>query len=369
MDKAYLELADHLNLAPALIKRCLMLNRQKQAYREWPIPKPAGGIRLISHPEGEMLRLHYALYRFLYPYADPYFYRKDYPKIAYGCLTGPGRAVRDCLATHQSGNFLVTCDIKNAFNSVRFLYLRKRLGETLFWNELKEAAKLDLLAELLVVRQSPRFRSYLPQGSPASPTVFNLVMRQIDWLLYHWATSQNLVITRYVDCYGISGSKIYPTPAVLEPIAAYIAEMITKLSDGDLKINPEKTTLQVPNTGSCSFEWLGGLIEGSIIGPRSIRINDEKLKEYCQMIDEAIANQDFSDQTQLAIRGIQAWAASLSRGKIPSALAERLGEYKRQARSPDQSIIYLHPNIYPYIDGQGVLFVPIESIETVEKRI
>ncbi|HHN8404035.1 TPA: reverse transcriptase family protein [Morganella morganii] len=107
-----------------------------------------------------------------------------------------GKSFADAAKIHQGAKWVYSVDIENFFPSITILQISnalEKLGYT------KESA--ELLANICSLN------STLAQGSPASPVISNIVMKDIDLQLKVLADKYELQVSRYADDIVFSGTE------------------------------------------------------------------------------------------------------------------------------------------------------------------
>lgn len=161
-------------------------NRPERHYRTIRLPKHDGRLRQIDAPDFLMKTVQSNLLRrFLEqqpvsPYAAAY--RKHASPAAHARL-------------HVQSKRLLKLDIKDFFPSITFPMVR----EHAFSGLLLPPAVGTLLTSLCCLREA------LPQGSPASPYISNLVMGPFDDYMGGWCEEQGIRYSRYCDDMTFSG--------------------------------------------------------------------------------------------------------------------------------------------------------------------
>lgn len=105
-----------------------------------------------------------------------------------------GRSFVDAAKMHEGAKWVYSVDIADFFPSVSSEQVTEALVSIGY---LPESA--ELITNLCSLDE------VLPQGSPASPVLSNLVMRDIDRELLHLAGKHGLKVTRYADDIVFSG--------------------------------------------------------------------------------------------------------------------------------------------------------------------
>lgn len=175
------ELARRLDLP---VEDIVRVNRD---YHEFTIRKKSGKRRSIAAPNPELKKLQRRILRRLLAKL------KTHPQA-----TGfqPGVSFVDNARCHQSQQVVIKVDLIHFFPSIR----RERV-EAYFrligWNRKAARTLTDLTT----------YNSALPQGSPTSPRLSNLVNYGLDVRLASLASQYNGVYTRYADDITISMSQ------------------------------------------------------------------------------------------------------------------------------------------------------------------
>lgn len=116
----------------------------------------------------------------------------------YGFRTG--KSAIQAAARHCGARWLLELDLQDFFPSITEAQVRQALV-VLGYSE--HAA--HLIASLCC------FRGRLPQGSPASPALSNIVFHPVDYAIMQIAERYNATYTRYADDIVLSGKERYPS--------------------------------------------------------------------------------------------------------------------------------------------------------------
>ena len=169
-----------------------MVANKARFYISYNILKRNGKKRRIDAPQNPLKQVQSdILYRILYLF-------KPHP-IAHGFVKD--KSPRSNAAVHVGRKFIMTVDIKDFFNSINEF----RVEHTLAWLFKKQSkftydpADVALCASLLC------YNSGLPQGSPASPVMSNLVCIPLDKSLTS-LRGTDLLVTRYADDITVSSN-------------------------------------------------------------------------------------------------------------------------------------------------------------------
>lgn len=156
------------------------LRTMRVDYREFRIPKRAGGSRVVHAPDKELKVVQRRILRRLLARLH-----------SHAAATGFERrcSIVHNARCHAGSALVIRLDIENFFKSTRDERVRK-LFKALGWN--REAT--ELLTRLCT------YRGGLPQGAPTSPRLSNLVNYGLDVRLAALATScPGTIYTRYAD--------------------------------------------------------------------------------------------------------------------------------------------------------------------------
>lgn len=224
-DKGYPFIMPHLNyfIHPA---------RNKKSYKTFYIPKKSGGVREISAPK--------ALLKSFLTYTNKLlqaFY--DAPEYVTGFV--PEKSVVDNAERHVGMNYVFNTDLKDFFPSIT----KSRVWATLKHPPFKFNDTIaDAVAGLCCteVKVDGEKRWVLPQGSPCSPILTNIVCRNLDRQLHRLAKKYNLRYSRYADDITFSSNR-----NVFQKGGEFQQELESIITGQHFIINEKKTRLQKKN--------------------------------------------------------------------------------------------------------------------------
>ena len=171
--------------------------RNKRSYKEFRIPKKSGGFRVISAPKRMLKSFLTYTNKLLQAFYDA-------PEYVTGFV--PEKSVVDNAERHIGMNYVFNADLKDFFPSIS----KSRVWATLkcppfnFNDTIADAIAGLCSTEVYVNGETVRV---LPQGSPCSPILTNIVCRPLDRRLYHLARKYNLRYSRYADDITFSGNR------------------------------------------------------------------------------------------------------------------------------------------------------------------
>ena len=208
-------------------------NSSVSHYKRFTIPKRSGGLRTISAP---MPRLKAAQHWILHNILDKIAVHES----AQGCVTG--RSIKTNAEKHLAKDLLVNQDLKNFFPSITYKRIR---GVFASFGYSKQVATIMAMLcsepkiKEVEVYSKEYFAQYgerfLPQGSPCSPALTNILCRNLDKRLFGLAKKYDFTYTRYVDDLSFSASG--QAKESLNKILLYSRKVIE--AEG-LELNPEK---------------------------------------------------------------------------------------------------------------------------------
>lgn len=304
------ELAKGLSVSTDLILMALQMLKAKTAYSVWTTPKKSGGTREIQKALWPLNEIQVRIATLVYPHSIS--------QINHGFVGG--RSHRTAILPHLQANAFFTFDIKNAFPSTKKEYVQSSFQKIGFKKELAA-----LMAHLTCYSPGKNLNvGYLPLGYTSSPIIFNLLLTEIDRLLFSFATERGYKLTRYVDNFALSTTE----PSMPEPERRLAIKIVEGLSCGQFKI-PDEKTAYLEAKREVYFEFLGLSIKGPKDGERKIEVADEKLGEYLFALLEALEKRDFSEKTSRHIRGALNYLKSVYKNRpLPAQISELYEQYK-----------------------------------------
>lgn len=178
--------------------RALLDSKECPKYIIETIPKRSGGYRTLYKPNPDLLKIQKILSSLLSAHYTP-------PNSVSGAKKGSKKGVRENALMHIGASHVLKIDIKDFYPSIK-KYRIKGLLLSIFAG--KDADFYSLLVEII------SHEGILPQGSPASPVIANMIMFRLDNRLHNISRSYKLNYSRYADDITISSNK-RSIPAVL----------------------------------------------------------------------------------------------------------------------------------------------------------
>lgn len=230
------ELAALLNVRAHFLTNVLYRNGVNTQYSQFQIPKKDGSFRLISSPSSRLKDIQRRLAEFLYEcQANVHLERKINPVLSHGFEKN--KTIITNATRHRNKRILLNIDLENFFDSINFGRVR---GFFITNNDFK-------LSQLIAttIAQIACFNNTLPQGSPCSPVISNLICTILDVRLSKLAKKYGCQYSRYADDITFStNKKEFPKEIVIDDDVVTVgAELLKEIKRAGFKINDRKTRL------------------------------------------------------------------------------------------------------------------------------
>ncbi len=215
----------------------------KKRYQTFSIKKKSGADRTINAPVKGLKSILRSLNFVLHCVYKPH-------EAATGFVLK--KSIVDNAKKHVGHHYVFNVDLKDFFHS----FDRNRVKLAFMYEPFNLREEREELAFMLAclcthpIQMDGEIKNVLPQGSPCSPTLTNILCRRLDHRLSGLAKRFRAVYTRYADDITFSSyHNIYKREenSKLNNRGCYdnfIAELERLLSEEGLKINSEKTRLQ-----------------------------------------------------------------------------------------------------------------------------
>lgn len=215
----------------------------KKRYQTFTIKKKSGADRTIHAPVKGLKSILRSLNFVLQCIYEPH-------EAATGFVLE--KSIVDNAKKHVGHHYVYNIDLKDFFHS----FDRNRVKRAFMYEPFNLRVDKEPLAFLLAslcthpLEINGQIRNVLPQGSPTSPTLTNILCRRLDHRLSGLAKRFGAVYTRYADDITFSSYhnifKREENPKLNEKgcYDNFLAELERLLLEEGLKINPDKTRLQ-----------------------------------------------------------------------------------------------------------------------------
>lgn len=187
------EMLNAIRTFNAKYKHLIDTEDKSTLYRSFKIPKRSGGLRQIDAPEDELML---ALRELKFLFEKKLF--ASYHTAAFAYVKG--RCTIDAVKRHQRNNsrWFLKLDFSNFFGSTTIDFVMSQLKNMFPYNELIAfGGEADLRTALSLCF----LNGGLPQGTPISPTITNLMMIPIDHAISKAMRERtpHIIYTRYAD--------------------------------------------------------------------------------------------------------------------------------------------------------------------------
>jgi len=253
------------------------------------IPKGNGKTRLLGIPTVTDRVLQQAVSQVLMPK-----YESEFSVHSYGFR--PNKSARQAVGKaldyiHEGFSFIVDIDLKTFFDEVDHCLLLNLLHQKVKCPITMRLIRKWLRAPIQINGKLHKRRKGVPQGSPLSPLLANILLNELDKEL----TRRNLRFVRYADDFSIYTKYKSHATATLKAIEKFLK---TKLK---LTINREKSGVRKP----VQFELLGFGFESTykkgdkgkyqlVVGKKAW----ERLKQRLKVITRKTTPKSFDERIQ-----------------------------------------------------------------------
>lgn len=202
------EVAQLLWIKPAMLSFHLYLTPQATRYTKFEIPKRHGGKREISAPEKNLKLIQYRLSQLLQNCIEEInaahgrIEDNKYSGISHGFKRK--HSIMTNARIHKTRRHVFNVDLHDFFGSINFGRVRG------FFIKDKNFALHPKVAT--VIAQIACYENKIPQGSPCSPVISNLIGHVLDIQLVRLAALTGCIYTRYADDLTFSSNKrLFPS--------------------------------------------------------------------------------------------------------------------------------------------------------------
>lgn len=200
-------------------------------YRTFYIPKSSGGLRKIDAPNDDLMG---ALKDLKYIFTTTFHARWLYHTSAFAYIQN--RSTIDCVKKHQKNEskFFGKFDLHNFFGSTTMEFVMSMFSQIFpFSVFLGTVIGRELLENALSLCF---LDGVLPQGTPMSPMLTNIMMIPLDYQMEKWCRENGLIYSRYADDFLISSRRPFKFRDVESKIKSLIVEFHAPFS-----LNEHKT--------------------------------------------------------------------------------------------------------------------------------
>jgi hypothetical protein len=238
-------------------------------YKTYHIPKSSGGLRQIDAPESELMNALRQLKTLLEENMFALYHTTAFAYVR-------GRCTVDAIKRHQrnESKWFIKLDFTNFFGSTTHDFVLSMLSMIFPFSEIVK--REDGRAALARALDLCFLNGGLPQGTPISPFITNVMMIPLDHRLgntFRNFEKERFVYTRYADDLLISCKHDFDPGKV----QAFVAATLTEFS-APFTIKPEKTRYG----SSAGRNWNLGVMLNK---DNEITIGHKKKKQFKAMLD------------------------------------------------------------------------------------
>lgn len=161
--------------------------KNRNEYHSFELPKKSGGVRVIEAPSDTLKKYQLWIKESILDKFKVSDYAKGFKK---NC------SILDNAKCHVGQELVINIDLKDFFPSIKYSQVFKIFAYIGYTNEVAH----------LLTRLCTNNHNVLPQGSPASPVISNIVSLKLDKRLSALATSFGCTYSRYADDITFSGN-------------------------------------------------------------------------------------------------------------------------------------------------------------------
>ena len=233
------ELARLLGFTPSALTSIVYKTDPDAKYTTFEITKKSGGVRVIKAPAPKLKKLQTHLAHLLYACLDEVEKGKKATPVSYGFRRDGSISAN--AKNHKRRRYVLNIDLENFFPTFNFGRVRGFF--------LKDKA-FELNEEVATtIAQIACDGEALPQGSPCSPIISELIGQVLDLRLLRFAKKHGVRYSRYADDLTFStNQKEFPAALAIQDednLAAWSLgqPLIDKIEGSGFNINAEKTRM------------------------------------------------------------------------------------------------------------------------------
>lgn len=239
-------------------------------YKHFCIPKSSGGVRPIDAPQSELMEALRDLKGILERNcgADKLYHTSAFAYIQH-------RSTLDCVKRHQQNEskWFAKFDMHNFFGSTTIDFVM-RMFEQIY--PLSELAKNAFSSEVFRKAIDLCFLDGgLPQGTPISPLITNIMMIPFDFAMNRWCREHHMVYTRYADDLLISSKNPFRFKDVEEQIESVLAKF-----DAPFRLNRKKTRYGSANGSNWNLGVMLNKDNQITVGRKAKKRFEDLLRRY-----------------------------------------------------------------------------------------
>jgi len=233
------QLAQLLGFKPSALTSIIYMTPQALKYAVFDIPKKGGGVRTIKAPTGKLKKLQTHLAHVLYQCLAEIDDQRNASPVSFGFRKHG--SIADNAREHKRRRYVLNLDLADFFPTFNFGRVRGFF--------IKDRA-FELNEEVATtIAQIACDGTALPQGSPCSPVISELIAQILDVRLLRLAKKYGVRYSRYADDITFStNQKAFPAALAVQDaqnpaIWTLGGELVSKIEGCGFQINDEKTRM------------------------------------------------------------------------------------------------------------------------------
>lgn len=281
------ELAVLLGYKPSAMTSIIYKTPIEQRYNEFEIPKKNGGVRLIKAPSPKLKVLQSRLANYLYACLEEIEESRKTKSVSHGFRKSVG--IVSNAKSHKNRRFVLNIDLENFFPSFHFGRVRGFFLKDKCFELNEEVA--TTIAQIACDGQA------LPQGSPCSPVISELVGQILDLRLLRFAKKNGVRYSRYADDLTFStNQKSFPSQVAIQDKAdaskwTLGKALVDKIEASGFRVNTSKTRMHIKG----SRQRVNGLVVNE-----KANIASHYYRRTRAMCDSLFANGNYFKETKVA---------------------------------------------------------------------
>lgn len=285
---------------------------KKDHYYRYEIPKKNGGVRKIAAPKAGLKKAQHKI-------LTEILEKLSVSPYAHGFLKS--KSVVTGAKTHATEpELVINMDLENFFPTITYVRVRglfEGFGYSGYIASLLamictycERMELEIKGEVCYVKTSDRI---LPQGSPASPMITNVICRQLDYRIAGLAKKYEYVYSRYADDMSFTLEK----GKEVKNIGSFLFYLTKIIEQEGFHVNTSKTRLI--RKSQCQS------ITGVVINGEQIGVSSKWVKNFRSLLHHArkqLEEGSLSSETKNKISGRIAWLKSVNSERYQKIIEE-----------------------------------------------
>jgi RNA-directed DNA polymerase len=291
------DIAELLGYTPSSLSYILYSTRRKENnYSSFQIPKKSGGVRQIDAPCQHLKLLQKKLANLLQNFMDNFHEKMKERKPAFRDHLSHGfkrkRSTFTNARIHRRKRYVFNIDLENFFGTINFGRVR---GFFIKDQNFQLNPKVATVLAQIACHQNS-----LPQGSPCSPVISNLIGHVMDIRLSKLASAHDCQYSRYVDDLTFS-TRVSDFPKeIAEPVDMFKGvwacgtDLLKTLASCGFSVNPKKTRMQYRH----SRQQVTGLVVN-----RKVSIPSDYHRRVRAMVHQLTQSGDYFLDSDKKIKG------------------------------------------------------------------